>query len=212
MLRSQKCSSWSVCEITLKSQELNCRQRCFSEGSVDCGRRRKVNCRSGLFLPVQSINWARPFPCCPRFGALCSLPHKLLLEGCCSSCLLVTFNEPLFNSQGMTALTWITSKWVILCTTTDMVHGLRKKETSPELSYHWILNTQFGGAQTWGTVAENALSSSLAAAAVQVLWNVWYLGGSFRSRSNSTANLHWKQVFICLIVKILQPAKSRSSL
>lgn len=91
-------------------------------------------------------------------------------------------------------------------------HGswIEKKETSPELSYHWILNTQFGGAQTWGTVAENALSFSLAAAAVQVLWNVWYLGGSFRSRSNSTANLHWKQVFICLIVKILQPAKSSS--
>lgn len=190
MLRSQKCSSWSVWEITLKSQELNCRQGCFSEGSVDCGRRRKINGRSGLFLPVQCINWARPFSRCPCFGALCSLPHKLLFEGCCSSCLLVTFNGPLFNSQGMTALTWIMIQ--VGDTLYHHWHGswIEKKRDFSRTELSLNIEQSVWGCPNLGHRCWNVLSSSLAAAAVQVLWNAWYLAGRFRGRSNSTANLH----------------------
>lgn len=153
MLENQKCSSWSVCEITLQSQEFNCRQGCFPEGSVDGGRRRKRNGRSGLFLPFSSKHdWVRTFPCCPLWGTVLSstqaaVPWLLQLLS------LGDTTEPLFNPQGMTAPTWI-----MIPGGDTLCHHWRfmdwEKETSPKLSCHWTLNTQFGGAQTWGTVAE----------------------------------------------------------
>lgn len=73
-----------------------------------------------------------------------------------------------------------------------MVHGWRKKETSPELRCPWILNTQLGGAQTWGTVAEMHWAPRwLQLQHSFVKWVVFR--GRFRSSSNSTANLHWNR-------------------
>lgn len=69
-----------LCEITLQSQEFNCREGCFPEGSVDGGRRRKIKDRTGLFLlPLQSMNWVSPFPAAPPLGHFALFPTS-----CCS--------------------------------------------------------------------------------------------------------------------------------
>lgn len=143
MLGNQKCSSWSVCEITLQSQEFNCRQGCFLEGSVDGGRRRKRNGRSGLFLPFSSKHdWVRTFPHCPLWALLCSLPHKeLLFHGCCCSCLLVT---PLSHCSIPREWQLLPESWsreVILCATTDS-SWIEKKRLlqSWAVTEHWTLS------------------------------------------------------------------------
>lgn len=195
MLRNQKCFSWSVCEISLQSQEFNSSRWCFPEGSVDGGSRNK--CRSGLFLPSSSKHeLGETSPCWPCFGALCTVPLKLLFHGCCSSCLLVTFNEPLFSSQEMTAPTWIMIP--VGDTLYHHWHGswIEKKRDFSRAELSLNIEHSVWGCPNLGHSGWNALSSSLATAAVQVLWNVWYLGGSFRSRRNSTANLTETSVYL----------------
>lgn len=139
-----------VCEIAPQSQEFNCWQGCFPEGSVDGGRR-KINGRSGLFLPSSSKHELGETLAVPSEGHF-ALSHTSCCSMAAAALSLGDISEPLSNSQGMTDPTWITIPvGDTLCHHWQFMDGGKKRLLqSSAVPEYWTLNF----AQTWGTVAE----------------------------------------------------------
>lgn len=193
MLRNQKWSSWCVCVCVWNHSSVSGIQllsRMFPRRKCRWWKKEKNKWQEWSLPSLLFKAWTGQDLHCTLWGTLCSPPHKLLLNGCCSSFpWWHQWATVQFPGNDSSYLNHHPNGWYFVPPLT--VPGWRKKETSPELSCPWILNTQF--CPNLGHSGWNALSSSLAAAAAQVLWNEWNLGRDFRSRSNSTANLHWNK-------------------
>lgn len=177
MLRNKKWSSWCVCVWNHSSVSgIQLLTRIFPRRKCRWWKKEKNKWQEwSLPSSLQSMNWVRPFPHRPLCGTLCSPPHKLLLHGCCSS-FPWWHQEPLFNSQGMTAPTWtmipvgdtLCHHWWF------MDEGKKRPLQSWGVPEYWTLSLGVPkpGAQ-WLKCTELLAGCSCST----VLWNEWYLGG-----------------------------------